>query len=79
VGRLVFEPLPPGDPKQRKPDITRARTLLGWEPKVPLEVGVHKLIVIDGDGKGRLLSVTIEAAKTNELRGIDVSSLPLAP
>ncbi len=47
--------------------------------KVPLEAGVHKLVVIDGDGKSRLLSVTIEAGKTNELRGIDVSSLPLAP
>jgi dTDP-glucose 4,6-dehydratase len=39
-GRIVFQPLPQGDPKQRRPDITRARTLLGWEPKVPLEVGL---------------------------------------
>ena len=29
-GKLVFEPLPLGDPKQRKPDITRAKTILGW-------------------------------------------------
>ncbi len=43
-GKLVFEPLPPGDPKQRKPDITRARTILGWEPKVTLEVGLPKTI-----------------------------------
>ena len=43
-GKLVFEPLPPGDPKQRKPDITRARTLLGWEPKVPLEQGLPRTI-----------------------------------
>jgi dTDP-glucose 4,6-dehydratase len=31
---FVFKPLPQDDPKVRKPDITRARTLLGWEPKV---------------------------------------------
>jgi len=32
--------LPQDDPKQRKPDITKARTLLGWEPKVNLETGL---------------------------------------
>ncbi|MFP2904553.1 UDP-glucuronic acid decarboxylase family protein [Pyxidicoccus sp. 3LFB2] len=39
-GRIVFKPLPRDDPKQRKPDITRARTLLGWEPQVSLEEGL---------------------------------------
>jgi dTDP-glucose 4,6-dehydratase len=29
------------DPQQRRPDITRARTILGWEPKIPLEQGIH--------------------------------------
>ncbi|MFZ5469650.1 MAG: UDP-glucuronic acid decarboxylase family protein [Myxococcota bacterium] len=43
-GKLTFRPLPKGDPKQRKPDITRAKTLLGWEPKVPLEEGLVKTI-----------------------------------
>lgn len=43
-GKLVFEPLPPGDPKQRKPDITRAKMLLGWEPRVTLEEGLPKTI-----------------------------------
>jgi dTDP-glucose 4,6-dehydratase len=38
--RVVYRPLPVDDPKQRKPDITRARTLLGWEPKVELEEGL---------------------------------------
>lgn len=38
---IVFKPLPPGDPKVRCPDITKARTLLGWEPKVPLEQGLR--------------------------------------
>ena len=35
--QLVYRPLPTDDPKVRQPDITRARTLLGWEPKVDLE------------------------------------------
>ena len=38
--RLRFEPLPQDDPKQRRPDITKARKLLGWEPKVDLETGL---------------------------------------
>jgi dTDP-glucose 4,6-dehydratase len=38
--KLVYEPLPKDDPKQRKPDITLARKELGWEPKVPLEDGI---------------------------------------
>src|SRR6185436_4886907 len=43
-GKISFKPLPKDDPKQRKPDITRARTLLGWEPKVALEQGLKKTI-----------------------------------
>ncbi|HEX8549971.1 MAG TPA: UDP-glucuronic acid decarboxylase family protein [Abditibacteriaceae bacterium] len=39
---IVFEPLPQDDPKQRKPDITRARAILGWEPQVTLEEGLEK-------------------------------------
>ena len=38
---IVFEPLPQDDPLQRKPDITKARELLGWEPKVALEEGLR--------------------------------------
>ncbi|MFI5177295.1 MAG: UDP-glucuronic acid decarboxylase family protein [Vicinamibacterales bacterium] len=41
---LVFKPLPTDDPKVRQPDITRARTLLGWEPKVALEEGLRETI-----------------------------------
>jgi dTDP-glucose 4,6-dehydratase len=37
---IAYEPLPPDDPKQRRPDITRARTLLGWDPKIQLEEGL---------------------------------------
>jgi len=38
--RITFEPLPQDDPKQRCPDISKARRLLGWEPKVQLEEGL---------------------------------------
>ena len=38
--RIRYEPLPQDDPKQRRPDITKARTLLGWEPKIDLETGL---------------------------------------
>ena len=41
---IVFEPLPPDDPKQRQPDITLAREVLGWEPRVSLEEGLKKTI-----------------------------------
>jgi dTDP-glucose 4,6-dehydratase len=39
---IIFKPLPQDDPKVRKPDITRARTLLGWEPKVERQEGMKK-------------------------------------
>jgi dTDP-glucose 4,6-dehydratase len=42
--KLVLRPLPVDDPKQRQPDITRARTLLGWEPQVGLEEGLQKTV-----------------------------------
>ncbi len=41
---IVFRPLPEDDPKQRRPDITRARQVLGWEPKTSLEEGLTKTI-----------------------------------
>ena len=39
--RLVYRPMPTDDPKQRRPDITKARTLLGWEPTIPLRQGLE--------------------------------------
>lgn len=42
--KLVFLPLPEDDPKQRCPDITKAKALLGWEPKVVLEDGLKETI-----------------------------------
>jgi dTDP-glucose 4,6-dehydratase len=42
--RIVTRELPVDDPKVRQPDITRARTLLGWEPKVPLADGLRQTL-----------------------------------
>ena len=42
--KIIYQPLPTDDPKVRQPDITRARTLLGWEPKVSLEQGLGRTI-----------------------------------
>jgi dTDP-glucose 4,6-dehydratase len=39
--KIRYEDLPQDDPKQRRPDITKARTLLGWEPKVKLDDGLR--------------------------------------
>ncbi|MCS7058157.1 MAG: SDR family oxidoreductase [Meiothermus sp.] len=41
---LVYEPLPQDDPKQRRPDITRAQNLLGWQPRVPVREGLARTI-----------------------------------
>jgi dTDP-glucose 4,6-dehydratase len=41
---IVFEPLPQDDPQKRRPDITKARRLLGWEPKVDLEYGLRETV-----------------------------------
>jgi dTDP-glucose 4,6-dehydratase len=40
--KIVFKPLPQDDPKQRQPDITKAREILGWEPKVSRSEGMKK-------------------------------------
>jgi len=41
---VTYLPLPQDDPKQRKPDITRAQTLLGWNPTIPLSEGLKKTV-----------------------------------
>ena len=46
TSEIVFEALPVDDPQVRQPDITRARTLLGWEPAVELEDGLRRTIGI---------------------------------
>lgn len=42
--KIVFKDLPKDDPKQRKPDITKAKQLLGWEPQIDLRQGLNKMI-----------------------------------
>jgi len=56
--RSIIEtrPLPVDDPVQRCPDISRARNLLSWEPRVPLDTGLERTIaffdrLLTGDGK----------------------------
>ena len=41
---IVFEPLPEDDPMKRKPDISKAKRLLGWEPKVSIDQGLKETI-----------------------------------
>jgi nucleoside-diphosphate-sugar epimerase len=42
--KIVFKPLPQDDPKQRKPDISKAKRILKWEPKIPLAKGLTDTI-----------------------------------
>lgn len=42
--QIVYKPLPQDDPKTRRPDITKAQRLLGWQPEIPLDVGLHTTI-----------------------------------
>jgi dTDP-glucose 4,6-dehydratase len=51
--KIVYAPLPTDDPKQRKPDITLAKELLGWEPEVALRDGLR--LAIEHSGRARLL------------------------
>jgi dTDP-glucose 4,6-dehydratase len=44
TSKIVYRPLPTDDPKQRRPDITRARTLLGWQPKTGLAEGLKPTV-----------------------------------
>jgi dTDP-glucose 4,6-dehydratase len=44
ASEMAFQPLPEDDPRQRRPDITKARTLLGWEPRVGLEEGLSETV-----------------------------------
>ncbi len=60
--KIVHQPLPLDDPKQRQPNISRAQELLGWEPKVQLEEGLLKAI----DYFDCMLSSSVAPVKANE-------------
>jgi dTDP-glucose 4,6-dehydratase len=53
---IIYEPLPTDDPQQRRPDITRARDLLGWEPTIQLNDGLRR--TIDQAGVERLVGAS---------------------
>jgi dTDP-glucose 4,6-dehydratase len=57
--RIVFEALPANDPKQRRPDITRAQQLLGWAPRIGLEDGLRMLL--ERSRRAELLGRTVGA------------------
>jgi UDP-glucuronate decarboxylase len=42
ASEIVYRPLPKDDPQRRRPDIARAKELLGWEPKIPLSEGLQQ-------------------------------------
>jgi UDP-glucuronate decarboxylase len=65
--RITHRPLPPDDPRQRRPDITLAREVLGWEPRVPLDQGLLRTIAYFRD---RL------AADGREGNGVDGRGAP---
>jgi dTDP-glucose 4,6-dehydratase len=44
ASEIVFEPLPEDDPRQRRPDIAKARALLGWEPHISLAEGLGRTV-----------------------------------
>jgi nucleoside-diphosphate-sugar epimerase len=53
---IIFEPLPEDDPTQRRPDITLAKTVLGWEPEVSLSEGLERTVAWFAGLLGRQVS-----------------------
>jgi dTDP-glucose 4,6-dehydratase len=48
---IVYEALPEDDPQQRRPDVTRARQLLGWQPEIELEEGLKRTLGLTASGR----------------------------
>src|SRR3546814_945548 len=65
---IARHPLPVDDPQRRKPDIRKARELLGWEPKVPLMEGLRRTIAWfeqEQDGRAKPQSVDRKSTRLN--------------
>jgi hypothetical protein len=72
----VFKPLPVDDPQTRQPDITLARTHLGWEPRVSLKEGLDSTIQYFREvlaEQGRVQSPHAKSPEDSELRAGQVS------
>jgi UDP-glucuronate decarboxylase len=63
--RIIHRALPQDDPKQRKPDISKAQDLLGWQPKISLK-----------DGLGRTISYFQTLLKDNSVRSMIIDAYP---
>jgi UDP-glucuronate decarboxylase len=63
---VEYLPLPEDDPKQRKPDISRAQTLLDWNPTIPLNEGLQKTVAYF---KGRAVSSQQSALSSQHAAG----------
>ncbi len=68
--RIVKLPLPLDDPSRRKPDISRARELLGWEPRVDLEHGLKATIAWFEDAQNRLVAAGARRCSVDRRRGV---------
>ena len=68
--QIRFEPLPQDDPKQRRPDITKARTLLGWEPKIDLHLRIAVVARVFSGGGAWQVRRRLPSNHAAECRGI---------
>jgi UDP-glucuronate decarboxylase len=69
--RIVYRPLPADDPKQRRPDFTRARATLGWSPMIALEAGLRETILyFEGLLSEGLMSLSLPGTMPAAARGV---------
>ena len=61
-GRVVHHPLPQDDPRRRRPDISRARALLDWEPRVPIAEGLVRTVAWFAEEIGSPMPLSVEIA-----------------
>jgi len=69
--KLIFKPLPPDDPRQRRPDITLAQELLGWAPRIELREGLENTVHYF---KAQLFGSTVQAEKIPVARVPELSN-----